>query len=229
MKMKSWIALILCLCLAAIVLTGCGDDKDKDKKSSDTATVAATQAATTAPATKATQPAQNNNQNNNQNQNNDATQAPATDGSMDEDGYISQSEAVAAVRGIEGNGITILNVYQGYAPDGKQAWIIIIQPITTGDGPDTVTYYVNDGFCYTTDYDSTPDDDDNLYAGVSEDYAIDTAISAMGEPYAYQEAFRGYTDGGEEAWVVVLRLEAGAGDTYAYYYVSSNFAYPVIY
>lgn len=69
----------------------------------------------------------------------------------DEDGYISKSEAITKVKRQAGSGAEIEDIYQGYAPDGKNAWVVTVIPITKGNGPDVVTYYANDQFCYAVE------------------------------------------------------------------------------
>ncbi len=66
-----------------------------------------------------------------------------------DDEYLSREEAVANVKQQAGSGAQILDAYQGYSPDGDEAWVVTVAPITTGDDDSTVVYYVGKRFCYS--------------------------------------------------------------------------------
>ena len=75
--------------------------------------------------------------------------AQSDEDETEQDGFISQADAVSQVRSQVGSGAQILNVTEDYTPEGLKAWVIIVTPVTTEEGPETVTYYVGDGFCYS--------------------------------------------------------------------------------
>lgn len=80
--------------------------------------------------------------------NNSKSSSSKSSSSDSSDSYIDRDTAIAKVREQAGSGATIKSAVKGTAPDGKKAWVVTVEPITNGEGPDTVTYYVNDGFCY---------------------------------------------------------------------------------
>ena len=67
---------------------------------------------------------------------------------------ITLSDALDKVKVEIGSGGEILEYSQGEDPDGNTAWVIVAAPVTTADGPTTVSYYVNDNECI----EATPDD-----------------------------------------------------------------------
>ena len=86
---------------------------------------------------------------------------PEADGRPVEDDKFSEeyagitlSDALDKVKVEIGSGGEILEYSQGEDPDGNTAWVIVAAPVTTADGPTTVSYYVNDNECI----EATPDD-----------------------------------------------------------------------
>ncbi len=79
---------------------------------------------------------------------------PEADGRPVEDDKFSEeyagitlSDALDKVKVEIGSGGEILEYSQGEDPDGNTAWVIVAAPVTTADGPTTVSYYVNDNEC----------------------------------------------------------------------------------
>ncbi|MBQ7503769.1 MAG: hypothetical protein IJT79_00410 [Ruminococcus sp.] len=78
----------------------------------------------------------------------DSSNSSSSKSSESSGSYIDRDTAIATVKQQAGSGATVKGAVKGTAPDGKKAWVVTVEPITNGQGPDTVTYYVNDGFCY---------------------------------------------------------------------------------
>ena len=137
MKIKRIITVLLAALMIISIgalLSGCGDEETK--KASDTketAKVTETTAETTSAVTETEAD----------------TGSDDSDTDSSSDSYIDRQTAVANVKQQAGSGAKILSVKKGTGPDGLSAWVVVVEPITNGEGPDTVTYYVNDGFCYT--------------------------------------------------------------------------------
>ena len=70
------------------------------------------------------------------------------EGGDDSDIYISKEDALAKVKSQAGSGAEIIDAYKGYTPNGTQAWVVTVSPITASEEAVTVTYYVGDHFCY---------------------------------------------------------------------------------
>ena len=68
-----------------------------------------------------------------------------------DDGYIDEATAIANVKWLEGSGAQIISSEKGHTPEGWAAWIIVVAPVTTSDGSETVTYYSGYQFCYRAD------------------------------------------------------------------------------
>ena len=60
---------------------------------------------------------------------------------VNSDGYIEESVAIANVKQQAGSGAQILSCEKGYTPDGFEAWIITVAPVSASDTAETVTYY----------------------------------------------------------------------------------------
>ena len=84
-------------------------------------------------------------------ENDDARNAIASDGNIG----IDEATAIANVRELVGSGAQIISSTKGTAPDtGFSCWVIVVAPVTNGDGPETVTYYSGYQFCYTFENDA---------------------------------------------------------------------------
>lgn len=222
------LTLIMVLSIA-VTVTGCGE-KDKKKSSKTKAT---TQAVETTEAEIE----------------DDETQAQSVEDSQAEDdendGYIDEQTALAKVREQAGSGAGIDSYYKGTAPDGQKAWVVKVIPVTNGDGPDTVIYYVNDGFCYAdtgsgSDSDSGSNSNSNSSkantsksnAGgssgsyIDKDTAIATVKQQAGSGATIKGAKKGTAPDGKKAWVVtVVPITNGQGPDTVTYYVNDGFCY----
>ena len=134
-KMIAIILAVLVIAMTGILLTGCGEGQK------DTEPTAATTAETVNETTAAAQTSDGNGAQSGDN-------SSATEGS---DGYIDEATAIANVRSLVGSGAQIISSEKGYTPEGWEAWIIVVAPVTTSDGPETVTYYSGYQFCYRAD------------------------------------------------------------------------------
>ena len=137
-KMIAIILAVLVIAMTGILLTGCGEgQKDTEPTAATTAeTVNETTAAAEEQTDSAAQTSDGNGAQSGDN-------SSATEGS---DGYIDEATAIANVRSLVGSG-----AQKGHPPEGWAAWIIVVAPVTTSDGPETVTYYLGYQFCYRAD------------------------------------------------------------------------------
>ncbi|MBQ3329804.1 MAG: hypothetical protein IJG87_01340 [Ruminococcus sp.] len=133
---------MLIISATGILFTGCGEEKKNPEPT--TATTAETVNETTAAAEEQTDSAAQTSDGNGA----QSGDHPATEGS---DGYIDEATAIANVRELVGSGAQIISSEKGYTPEGWTAWIIVVAPVTTSDGPETVTYYSGYQFCYRAD------------------------------------------------------------------------------
>ena len=142
-KMIAIILAVLVIAMTGILLTGCGEgQKDTEPTAATTAeTVNETTAAAEEQTDSAAQTSDGNGAQSGDN-------SSATEGS---DGYIDEATAIANVRSLVGSGAQIISSEKGYTPEGWEAWIIVVAPVTTSDGPETVTYYSGYQFCYRAD------------------------------------------------------------------------------
>ena len=67
------------------------------------------------------------------------------------DGYLDWPTAYSEVRAMVGSGATFISHEQGFTKDGKKAWVVVVEPITSSPEETTVTYYVGLDFCYAED------------------------------------------------------------------------------
>jgi len=143
---------------------------------------------------------------------------------------ISRSKAIAQVKQMAGSGAEIVSAYEGYTTDGLEAWVVSVMPITNDYSDDLVTYYVSLSFCYSDRVDrinsSSQDDDDNLYANITENSAIAEVRKQVGSGAEIVSSYEGYSPEGYEAWVVtVLPISKDDDSSTITYYVSSTFCY----
>lgn len=152
------------------------------------------------------------------------------------DGYIDEATALAKVKEQAGSGATIDGYYKGYAPDGAKAWVITVIPVTTADGPDSVVYYVNEGFCYTqnssgSDTDDSGDssssgDSDDSDGYISEAQALANVREQAGSGAQIKSSQKGYSPDGAKAWVItVIPITKADGSSTVTYYTNEGFCY----
>ena len=144
--------------------------------------------------------------------------------------YISRGKAIAKVKEQAGWDTVIISAFEGYTPDGIEAWIVSVAPQTDSYDDKFITYYVNDKLCYTddvTDSDTDSDTDDSaVYADISENKAIAKVKAQAGSDVGVYSSFEGYSPDGNEAWVITVSSQSD-GEEYnmVTYYVSSRFCY----
>ena len=149
-------AAVITLSGAAAMLTGCGTDVGSSISSpvpGTSAAVEGTAATTTANTTAAkkaehTQAAEAAS----------SVSAPAADtntttvtSNTNYDGIgVDRETAISNVRERVGSGAEIVSCEKGKAPDTDfDCWVVVVKPVTNGNGPEQVTYYSGYLFCYT--------------------------------------------------------------------------------
>lgn len=224
--MKNRITKALSVILAVLILAslallaGCGDDKAKTEATSATKAVAPTTA--TAAPTQAPTAAVNTLPG-------DEEDAQSTDADDDDenDGYIDEATAIANVRQLAGSGAQIISTEKGYSPDGIKAWIIVVAPVTTGDGPETVTYYSGNQFCYPENTSDSTQSDDSDDGYIDEATAIANVKQLAGSGAQIISSEKGYSPDGIKAWVIVVApVTTEDGPETVTYYSGSEFCYP---
>ena len=155
------IAAIVALAGAAVMLTGCGSDVPASSLPADNVavTTSASTTSTTARAENRTsgtsvvkdikveQMAEKVEENTAENT------APSSNAKADNIG-VDEATAIANVKELVGSGAQIISSTKGTAPDtGFACWVIVVAPVTNGNGPETVTYYSGYQFCYTFEND----------------------------------------------------------------------------
>lgn len=222
--MKNRITKALSVILAVLILAslallaGCGDDKAKTEATSATKAVAPTTA--TAAPTQAPTAALNTSP--------DEEDVQSTDSDDDDsDGYIDEETAIANVRQLAGSGAQIISTEKGYSPDGIKAWIIVVAPVTTGDGPETVTYYSGNQFCYPENTSDSTQSDDSDDGYIDEATAIANVKQLAGSGAQIVSTEKGYSPDGIKAWVIVVApVTTEDGPDTVTYYSGEQFCYP---
>ena len=223
--MKNRITKALSVILAVLILAslallaGCGDDKAKTEATSATKAVAPTTA--TAAPTQAPTAALNTSP--------DEEDVQSTDADDDDenDGYIDEATAIANVKQLAGTGAQIISTEKGYSPDGIKAWIIVVAPVTTGDGPETVTYYSGNQFCYPENTSDSTQSDDSDDGYIDEATAIANVKQLAGSGAQIISSEKGYSPDGIKAWVIVVApVTTEDGPETVTYYSGSEFCYP---
>lgn len=223
--MKNRITKALSVILAVLILAslallaGCGDDKAKTEATSATKAVAPTTA--TAAPTQAPTAALNTSPDE------EDVQSTDSDDNDEDDGYIDEETAIANVRQLAGTGAQIISTEKGYSPDGIKAWIIVVAPVTTGDGPETVTYYSGNQFCYPENTSDSTQSDDSDDGYIDEATAIANVKQLAGSGAQIISSEKGYSPDGIKAWVVVVApVTTEDGPETVTYYSGSEFCYP---
>ncbi len=223
--MKNRITKALSVILAVLILAslallaGCGDDKAKTEATSATKAVAPTTA--TAAPTQAPTAALNTSPDE------EDVQSTDSDDNDEDDGYIDEETAIANVRQLAGTGAQIISTEKGYSPDGIKAWIIVVAPVTTGDGPETVTYYSGNQFCYPENTSDSTQSDDSDDGYIDEATAIANVKQLAGSGAQIISSEKGYSPDGIKAWVVVVApVTTEDGPETVTYYSGEQFCYP---
>ncbi len=71
-----------------------------------------------------------------------------TNAIADSNSFFSESDAIRIVREQVGSGANIISCTKGTDPNGTNCWVVVVEPVTNGNGPERVTYYTDYGFCY---------------------------------------------------------------------------------
>ena len=223
--MKNRITKALSVILAVLILAslallaGCGDDKAKTEATSATKAVAPTTA--TAAPTQAPTAALNTSPDE------EDVQSTDSDDDDEDDGYIDEETAIANVRQLAGSGAQIISTEKGYSPDGIKAWIIVVAPVTTGDGPETVTYYSGNQFCYPENTSDSTQSDDSDDGYIDEATAIANVKQLAGTGAQIVSTEKGYSPDGIKAWVIVVApVTTEDGPETVTYYSGEQFCYP---
>jgi len=61
---------------------------------------------------------------------------------------VDRETAVSNVKELAGSGAKIVSVTEGTSLEGFKCWVVVVEPVTTENGPETVTYYSGYQFCY---------------------------------------------------------------------------------
>lgn len=216
---------ILAVCLVAmmvVALTGCDKKTDADP----TAATVATETAIAATAAETAYAEQKQTEATAQPGADDAPQSEvATEG---EDGYIDEAAAIDKVREQAGADAQIISSYKGYSPEGYEAWVITVQPVTTADGPELVTYFSGYLFCYpdtSGNYAVENVADPNGY--IDKNAAIENVRNQVGSGAEIISCEAGYSPDGIPAWVIVVApVTTADGPETVTYYSGYLFCYP---
>ena len=134
---------IITAIMITAALTGCGKSEEGTATESKPAITTTAEAATTTAVTQTTTEASSKDisANSNEEENTVATSNPESIG-------IDRETAVSNVKELAGSGANIVSVTEGTSPEGFKCWVVVVEPVTTENGPDTVTYYSGYQFCY---------------------------------------------------------------------------------
>ncbi|WP_294754945.1 hypothetical protein [uncultured Ruminococcus sp.] len=138
---------IIAVLMISTVLASCGKSNEGTATESKPAVTTAAETVTTtaeskAATTKTTEPSSEDSTVNS----NDERTTAADDNS--EKIGVDRATAVSNVKQLAGSGANIVSVTEGTSPEGFKCWIVVVEPVTTENGPDTVTYYSGYQFCY---------------------------------------------------------------------------------
>ncbi len=244
--MKSYRKVIVSVILAAAVITGtaalsgCGNG-DKDKAATTVPSTTKAAATTAAKTTAANSNAGNAESSDAQSENSQADgNAELSDSNNSADNnagnnsnYIDRADAVAAVKAQAGSGAQILDVQQGYTPDGIEAWVITVAPVSNSDENKTVTYYSGYQFCYSNESSievskaessASSSADDSNYIDRAD--AVAAVKAQAGSGAEILDVQQGYTPDGIEAWVITVAPVSNSDENKTViYYSGYQFCY----
>ena len=244
--MKSYRKAIVSVILAAAVITGtaalsgCGNG-DKDKAATTVPSTTKAAATTAAKTTAANSNAGNAESSDAQSENSQADgNAESSDSNNSADNnagnnsnYIDRADAVAAVKAQAGSGAQILDVQQGYTPDGIEAWVITVAPVSNSDENKTVTYYSGYQFCYSNESSievskaessASSSADDSNYIDRAD--AVAAVKAQAGSGAEILDVQQGYTPDGIEAWVITVAPVSNSDENKTVtYYSGYQFCY----
>lgn len=140
--------------------------------------------------------------------------------------YLDKSEAIANVKELAGSGAQIIDAYQGYTPEGYEAWVVTVAPVSASEDAENVIYYSNRFFCYPAVSNDSEYDDQNNDAYLSREEAIANVKQQAGSGAQIIDAYKGYTPDGDEAWVITVAPVSASEDAEnVTYYCNRFFCY----
>ena len=183
-------------------------DGDTNESTASEATASTTSETTASTTSETTVSTEQQNSAESQVNNDSSLEQSDSDSESDSDGYIDEATAIANVRSLVGSGAEIISSEKGYTSEGWAAWVIVVAPVTTSDGPETVTYYSGYQFCYPetsyrdNDTDTNTDIDSDGY--IDQATAIANVKQQVGSGAEIISSEKGYTPEGWAAWVIVV-------------------------
>ena len=183
-------------------------DGDTNESTASEATASTTSETTVSTTSETTVSTEQQNSAESQVNNDSSLEQSDSDSESDSDGYIDEATAIANVRSLVGSGAEIISSEKGYTSEGWAAWVIVVAPVTTSDGPETVTYYSGYQFCYPetsyidNDTDTNTDIDSDGY--IDQATAIANVKQQVGSGAEIISSEKGYTPEGWAAWVIVV-------------------------
>jgi len=134
---------IITVLVIAATLTSCGkiDESTVTESTPAVTTVAETVTTTAAPHTTSESASKDESANSNE-------EESTSTASNSENIGIDRETAVSNVKELAGSGAKIVSVTEGTSLEGFKCWVVVVEPVTTENGPDTVTYYSGYQFCY---------------------------------------------------------------------------------
>lgn len=162
---------IITTLIITAALTSCGKvNEGTASVSKPTVTTVAEAVTTTAAESQTTTEAASGNSADNRKE----EESTAADGNSTKIG-VDRATAVSNVKELAGSGANIVSVTEGTSPEGFRCWVVVVEPVTTENGPKTVTYYSGYQFCYP-DKNSDTDGDQNPMMNYIGNYSNGRAI-----------------------------------------------------
>ena len=134
---------IITTLIITAALTGCGKREEITSTESKPAVTTVAEAVTTTAAPQTTKDASSKDDSANSKEEDNTS---ITDNS--ESIGIDRETAVSHVKELAGSGANIVSVTEGTSLEGFKCWVVVVEPVTTENGPDRVTYYSGYQFCY---------------------------------------------------------------------------------
>ena len=142
---------IITVLMITAALTSCGKSNDGPAPDSKPAvTTTAAEAATTTAESKETSATTTKTTEEASKDSADNSNAEGSTDASDSSGNIGvdRETAVGNVKQLAGSGAKIVSVTEGTSLEGFKCWVVVVEPVTTEDGPERVTYYSGYQFCY---------------------------------------------------------------------------------
>lgn len=139
---------IITLLMLAAALTSCGKSgKVTATESKTTVTTTIAEAVTTTAESQSTTATTTETTSKDSADNSNEQESTAANNNSESIG-IDRETAVSNVKELAGSGAKIVSVTEGTSLEGFKCWVVVVEPVTTENGPDTVTYYSGYQFCY---------------------------------------------------------------------------------